>query len=161
MNAREPHAAGEASVNFVIRPNRSLPVSGMVMLFAGLGGVALIIGAGFALHGAWPILPFAVIEVFVLGLLCRWLYRHIDDCEWVVIENDRVRVVRRTGTKEVRQDFPRYWARVSLDRSRDAHRPSRLRIGSHGRFVELAENITESDRLLLAQELKNALHRAQ
>jgi uncharacterized membrane protein len=157
MNAREARDAAGASVSFVIRPNRSLPVSGVVALFVALSASALTIGVGFALKGAWLILPFAGIEVLIVGMLCYWLYRHIDDCELVVIEADRVRVMQRSGTRESRRDFPRYWARIRLDRSQDGRRPSRLRIGSHGQFVELAENINESDRLILAEELRNAL----
>lgn len=155
MSDREARDSG--SLSFVVRPNRSLPVVGMIALFVALSTMALTIGIGFTLAGAWMVLPFAGLEVVVVGALCLWLYRHLDDCELVVIEDDRVRVIRRVGTKESQQDFPRYWVRVTLNRSQDERSPSRLLIGSHGRFVSLAENINERDRLLLATELTSAL----
>jgi uncharacterized membrane protein len=142
---------------FMVRPNRSLPVTGIVALFASLSVMALTIGVGFSLAGAWMVLPFAGLEIAVIAALCRWLYRHLDDYERVLIGPERVQIVQRWGTKESHQDFPRYWVRVTLDRRQDERRPSRLSIGSHGKFVSLAEHINEGERLLLAQELRNAL----
>lgn len=103
------------------------------------------------------VLLFAGLEVVVIGALCAWLYRHLDDAEQVVIDAERVRLIRRIGGRESHDDFPRYWARVALDRSQDEHRPSRLQIGSHGRFVSLAEYINEGDRLVLAEQLRKVL----
>lgn len=155
---REMHAASEGdSVTFVVRPNRSLPVTGMVVLFVALSALPLTIGIGFAAIGVWMVLPFAVLEVVVLGVLIRWLYRHIDDCELIVIEPERVRVTRRAGTKESRHDYHRYWARVRLDRGRTSRDPSRLRIGSHGRYIDIGASINEEDRRSLAAELRQAL----
>ena len=39
----------------------------MLAAFAGLAAVTLAIGAGFALLGAWPVLPFAGLEIVALG----------------------------------------------------------------------------------------------
>ena len=150
-------ASGGDSVSFVVRPNRSLPVAGMVALFVGLSALPLTIGIAFAVMGVWMVLPFAILEVAVLALLVRWLYRHIDDCELVVIGPERVRVTRRVGTKESRHEFQRYWARVRLDRGQTGRDPTRLRIGSHGRYIDIGAGITEEDRASLADELRRAL----
>lgn len=147
------------AVSVLIRPNRSLPPGGMLALFVTLASVALTISIGFTLAGAWMILPFTGLEIAAIAALCYWLYRHIDDCELIVIERDRVRVIKRSGTREASHDFPRYWARVQLDSSRDKRYPSRLALGSHGRFVEIATDVTEDHRHLLARKLKNALRR--
>jgi len=144
----------DTSASFVIRPNRSLPAAGLVLLFAALGALPLAIGIGFALAGIWMVLAFAVVEILLLGVLAWSLYRHIDDCELIVIEADRVRLLRRAGNRESRHDFQRYWARVVLDRD---PRSSRLRIGSHGRYVDIASEVNELDRCNLAIELRRAL----
>lgn len=151
------HAASGDSVSFVVRPNRSLPVAGMVALFVGLSALPLTIGIAFAVMGVWMVLPFAILEVGVLAVLVRWLYRHIDDCELIMIGPERVQVTRRVGTNETRHDFQRYWARVRLDRGRTQRDPSRLRIGSHGRYIDIGASINEEDRATLASELRQAL----
>lgn len=152
MNVSRSHETGSASL--VIRPNRSLPVVGMVALFVALSTQAATIGVAFALAGAWMILPFAGLEILIAGLLCRWFYRHRDDCELVTIDLDRVQVVKRWGNGAAHHEFPRHWARVTLDRRAGG---ARLLIGSHGRFVALGEEINDSDRALVAQELKQLL----
>lgn len=156
-NSDRDRAVSDDAVSFVVRPNRSLPVAGMVALFVSLSALPLTIGIAFAVMGVWMVLPFAILEVAVLAILVRWLYRHIDDCELVVIEPERVRVTRRAGTKETRHEFQRYWARVRLERGRTARDPSRLRIGSHGRYIDIGAGINEEDRALLAEELRQAL----
>jgi len=149
--------AAAASASFVVRPNRSLPAAGLVSLFALLSAVPLVIAIGFALAGIWMVLPFAALEIAFLGVLTWLLYHHIDDCELIVIEAERVRVRKRSGARESQHDFPRYWARVTLERHRESRYPSRLRLGSHGRYIDLATDVNETDRRNLAFELRHAL----
>jgi len=146
------------SASIVIRPNRSLPVAGVLALFVGLSAIALTIGIVFTLAGAWMVLVFAGVEIGIVALLCSWLYRHIDDCELVVIEPTHVRVIRRRGNKVQQSDFSRHWTRAHLEGGAgDGSGEKRLRIGSHGRFVSLADDVNEADRLLVARELKTLL----
>ena len=42
--------------------------AGLLGVFAALAGVVLAIGVGFAIAGAWLILPFAGLEVLMLGM---------------------------------------------------------------------------------------------
>lgn len=158
MSGRVSPTRGDANASFVIRPNRSLPVTGLFALFALVSALPLAIGVGFAMVGVWMVLPFALVEILFLGLLTWWFYRHIDDCELIVIEDERVRVRKRLGAREWRQDFPRYWARVRLEAARSPRYPSRLCIGSHGRYVDIAADINEHDRLNVAAQLRRALH---
>ena len=158
MSAGAAHEIQGSSL--VIRPNRSLPVAGIVLLGVGFGAWTLVLGAGFALAGASLILPFAALEALVVGLLCFWIYRHLDDCELITIEGDRVRVMKRRGTAIARHEFPRHWARVRLDADPDGRAAGRLRLGAHGTYVTLADDIGEHERAALARELRGLLHAA-
>ena len=40
---------------------------GLLRVYVGLALIVLAIGVGFALAGAWPVLPFAGLETLVLG----------------------------------------------------------------------------------------------
>ena len=42
--------------------------AGLLRVFAGLALIVIAIGTGFALLGAWPVLPFAGLEVVALGV---------------------------------------------------------------------------------------------
>lgn len=45
----------------------SISPAGLLGVFTALACVTLGIGAGFAALGAWPVLPFAGLEVLLLG----------------------------------------------------------------------------------------------
>jgi uncharacterized membrane protein len=145
-----------SGASIVIRPNRSLPVAGVVMLFAGVSAMSLAVGIGFALVGAWIVLAFAVAEIVIVALLCVWLYRHLDDCELIMIEAERVRVVKRRGNNVSQYDFARCWTQARVDVA-GGTAERRLTIGSHGRFVSLADDVKEADRLSVARELRRLL----
>lgn len=154
MIAGEAHEVGGSSL--VIRPNRSLPAAGILALFAALSVLALTVGVGFTMAGAWMVLPFAALEILLVGALCYWFYRHLDDCELVVIEPDRVRVVRRRGAEVTHHQFPRPWVRLVLEGD-DAGMPTRLAIGAYGRFVPLADDLAADARASAARELRRLL----
>lgn len=158
MGRMEGRGWSGGSASFAIRPNRSLPVAGLVVLFAGLSALPATIGIGFAVAGAWMVLPFAALEVAFLGALIYRLYRHVDDGELIIIDADRVRVTQRVGTREHHYEFQRHWLRVDLKPGRTPREPSRLRLGSHGRSLEIGHGITDDDRQRLAAALRQALH---
>jgi len=146
-------------LHILIRPNRSLSPRGMALLFAWMASVELIIGVGFALMGAWLVLPFAGLEMAVVATALYWLFRHADDHELIVIDGDSVTVIRRRGGREWRDNFQRYWVKATLERHRTWH-PSRLVLGSHGRFVVIGADISEEERRALAARLNEALRSA-
>ena len=90
----------------------------------------------------------------MLGALCGWMIRHSGDRETVAIVGDCLRISKRFGGRESHQEFPLYWARVWLQRGTHAWHPSRLLLGSHGRFIEVASDVTEEARRALAKDLQ-------
>jgi uncharacterized membrane protein len=80
MDARfTPEGDTGEGLRVIVRPNRTLSLRGMTVLFAGLTVVVLTIGIGFTLAGAWPVLPFAGLELAVVGAVLYRLFRHADD----------------------------------------------------------------------------------
>jgi len=149
--------AGEG-LRVLVRPNRSLSLRAMVVLFAGIAAFVITIGIGFSLVGAWLVLPFAGLEVAVVGAVLYLLFRHADDHDLIIIRHDRVTVVRRQGGRERHEEFQRYWVKVQLERGRSWY-PSRLSIGSHGRFVAIGTGISEEERRALNARLNELLRR--
>jgi len=142
----------------LVRPNRSLSLRAMALLFAGIAAFVITIGIGFSLVGAWLVLPFAGLEVSVVGAVLYLLFRHADDHDMVIIYHDRITVVRRQGGREQHEEFPRYWTKVRLQRGWSWY-PSRLSIGSHGRFVAIGTGISEEERRALGARLNEILRR--
>lgn len=117
----------------------------------------LVIAVGFMLAGAWLVMPFMGLELIAVAGVFGWFRRHADDHERIVIEEDRLLITRQRGGRQTHYAFQRYWVRVRIEKSGHPWYPSRLLIGSHGRFVEIAAFVTEDARIQLAGKLKNLL----
>jgi uncharacterized membrane protein len=142
---------------FVLRPNCSLSWPRTRIVLLALLACLTAVAAYFTAKGAWLVLPFAGLEALVLiagFYLCarRGATREqirIDEKEIAIDEGGRrLRPVAR---------FPRYWGQVSLVKDPRGWYPSRLYIGSHGRFAEIGQALVESERACLAEELEELI----
>jgi len=140
---------------WVARPGRALsPVGGrrLILVAAGLSfGIAI----AFAGVGAWPVLPFAGLEIACLWAAQRHLRRRADDEERIDL-NDRLLIVtRRQAGRTERHEFNRYWVGLHVDRTLGA--PVRLLLRGHGREVEIGRNLTDTEKRELAAALRTGL----
>lgn len=128
-------------------------------MFAACAGVSGAIGLGFSALGAWLVLPFAGLEIAVVGAALTLVARQRGDYELVVVDDDRLHVVRRARGRRECVELQRYWARVALARGNYGWYPSRLLIKSHGRAVEVGAWMNEEAREVFAHELAAAMRR--
>lgn len=151
----------EEQVCMLIQPNRSLSPKGIILFLGAFIVLVVTIVLGFALAGAWLILPFAGLEIVLIAAMCRWMYHHHTDQEVVLLQGDKLTIVQRQAGHERRHEFQRYWTHVRVESGGHAWYPSRLMIGSHGNFVELGADVTETARKKLAYDLQGLLDRKQ
>lgn len=140
-----------------VQPNRSLSRAGIVGLLIAYLSVSLIIGVGFAWIGAWLVLPFFGLELAVVAAVLAWVWRHRADREWVRTAGDRLEVAGIRGARRWRREYPRYWARTLLERDRGGWYGSRLKIGAHGDWVEIAGELNEERRQAVWRRLHSLL----
>lgn len=143
----------------LIRPNRSLSRRTLLWALASYLATEVGIGVAFLLKGAWPVLPFAGLEIIVIGIVLHVMSRHARDYELVVVDDLYLKIVRRQGKQKTQHRFQRYWAKVSLSRDTQKWYPSRLVVGSHGRFVEIGTWMDEDGRQALAHDLQQIIQR--
>ena len=138
------------------RRNNSLSRSGRLLALCYLCGVSLGIALGFGMVlGAWPLLPFAGLEVLVLVVAFAHIARHAGDYERVAIDGDRVSVEIVDGISVRRFELNRHWARVLRDGTE-----GRIMLRSHGRQLEIGRHLCTEQRFLLAGELERELRSA-
>ena len=132
-----------------LKRNCSMSPAGLAMVFAALALVVLAIGAGFAAAGAWLVLPFAGLEVLMLGAAFLLHARHAADYERIELEPGRVRVEIAEGGRTVRRELER--ARVRLQDGRVVLRGAReeLEIGRHLGARARAEFAAELEQMLI------------
>lgn len=123
-----------------------------------VGGLAGIVALRFWALGAWPVLPFSVLEVGGVLLMLHLNNRQARATELILLTEDKLRIIR-TSAKGQRQEMvlPSGWLSVILE-----ERPGRvpgLLLRQHGRTEEIARALGEAPKRDLAQSLARALHR--
>ena len=98
-----------------LKRNCSISPAGLACVFAALALAALAIALGFALLGAWLILPFAGLEVLLLGGAFVLQARHATDYERLVLDGERLRVEVSDGERVARHEFDVRALRVEAD----------------------------------------------
>jgi uncharacterized membrane protein len=149
---------GDAAVcRFELCPNRSLSPRGARVFFLGMCCLSLGIAAGFALLGAWPVLPFAGLELAFLGGVLYRVGRQAEETDVVTVTPEHVRVVANRNRTVRSWTLQRYWARVRLRGERAGWYPKRLFIASHGRELEIGRMLCEQERERVAKDLATML----
>lgn len=147
------------SLHIEIRPNCALGVRGAQLVFLSACIAPLSIAALLALRGFWPVLPFAGLELLVLGWALRDSLERRFCREKVTLTEDAVSIESHRRGQSAHVVFPRHWAQVKLRRPAARLHPSRLVIESHGRQCELGSFLTEEERRGLALRLQRLIGR--
>jgi uncharacterized membrane protein len=124
-------------------------------LFLGLvGATTMGIAAAAAMIGAWPVMPFAGIEVMLLVLAFRVVASHDADFERLEIGEHEVSVEMRDAKNVTRFKAHRPWARLIV---RTRGRRCTLGLAYAGRVVPLGRLLSDEGRRKLAQELRGRI----
>ena len=111
----------------------------------------------FAVAGAWPVLPYSLLEIGMLALAFAWCDRHANDWERLVIAGDVVVVERSAGRKRERREFDRHRLRVEVvdgaARPMSARAPRVLLRGGDAVW-EFGHALPAAERLAIARELR-------
>jgi uncharacterized membrane protein len=141
---------------FELLPNRSSSWAQTKRFLVGVGLLHGLIAGGFASVGLWLVAPFSGLEVLALAtgfyVCSRAGYRR----EIILLDADRVVVLRGHDRLELRDELPRAWARLTWEPARPG-RASCLRLGSHGQFFEIGTFLVEAERRQLAGRLSRLL----
>lgn len=132
--ARElPFRDGNAGFSLTLKRNCSISPAGLAGVFAALALVVVTIGAGFALAGAWLVLPFAGLEVLLLVVAYLAYARRAADYERIELDAGRLRVEVTEAQKTSRFEMEARIARVCLEERRVVLRGAQeqLELGRH------------------------------
>jgi uncharacterized membrane protein len=142
-----------------IAPHCSLSIRGAAWFFASLALPTFALAISLSFLGYWPILPFAGLEMALLGWALKASLERRHHRQVVLVEESEVSVSSR-DRKEISQVvFPRHWAQVKLRRPVSVLHPSCLTIESHGRRCEIGSFLTEQERCGLATRLTRLIGR--
>ena len=136
------------------RPNRSLGPVARRWVLGAIATTTLGVAAGAAMFGAWPVMPFAGLEVVLVALAFRVLGKHDADFERLEIGAHEVTVEARDASKHTRFVAHRQWARVVL---RERGGRCTLGLAYAGRTVPLGRLLSDEGRRQLADTIRGRL----
>src|SRR2546423_2485781 len=93
-------------------PNRSLGAQGRRWFLAALAATTIAVATAAALFGAWPVMPFAGLEIALVLLAFHVVRAHDADFERLEIGEHEVRIEARVAASLTCFVAPRAWARV-------------------------------------------------
>ena len=151
-NARRELAFREEHGGFslILKRNCSITPAGLACVFAALAVAVLAIGVGFAVAGAWLILPFAGLEVLLLAAAFVLHARHATDYERIELAGGRLRVEVGEASRVARYELDARRARIEMEG------PHVLLRGPKEE-LELGRHLDVGSRLAFAAELKKRL----
>lgn len=150
--------AAPTQAHIELLPNCSLSIRQALLFFASIALASLTFATFFVLQGLWPVLPFAGLELAVLGWALWASLRRRNWTQSILISDADVEIVTRGREGERRIVFSRHWASVTLRGPRSWH-PTRLYVESHGRACEVGSFLTDEERRHLWQRLGELIGR--
>jgi uncharacterized membrane protein len=125
------------------------------LAFGSLAAFSLIVAVVFSALGAWLILPFAGLEAVALYFAYRWVMRHAQDSEQLVIRGDAVTLAVHEQSHTRQYEFNRAWAQLVVQQQA---RVVRVALRSHGKEVEVGRYLDNGSKHRLARALKVRLN---
>jgi uncharacterized membrane protein len=135
-------------------PNRSLGPVGRRWVLVMIAATATGISCAAAAIGAWPVMPFAGVEVLLVAFAFHVVRLHDADFERLTIGEHEVRVEARAARRETRFVAHRPWARVEV---REDGRSCTLRLAYAGRSEPLGRLLSDAGRRALLSRLKGRI----
>lgn len=145
------------SVEWVFRRNQLLAPRQVVWLCASLCVLSLGLASVLWLHGATTALPFAWLELALVGVALLIYARHAADSERIALRGDELTVENTSGDRVRRVAFQPSWVRVE---PRHGDR-SLIDLSGQGRRICVGRFVRPELRVQLADELRWALRRWQ
>ncbi len=153
-------AQGEGDVPLVqwqLKPNCSITPVQLIQFYVSLCIVSLGIGGVFWWQGASLVLPFAWLELMVVGAALVVYARHARDGEKIILQGNQLVVELESAGHTQRSAFVRDWVRVE-PQSGDG---SLIEVSGQGRSVVVGRYLRSDLRPALAREIRFALRGLQ
>lgn len=145
------------SKRIVLIPNRSINWPILVKFYIFICSLSLTIAMVFTFFGYWIVLPFYGLEMIALGvglyITCRKIYRQ----EVILVGKDTLRIEKGGETVHKSWNFDKYWVRITLENKGSISKSLCLKVGSHGKYIEVGSFLTRSEKESLAIELNNVI----
>ena len=148
---------GFGSVVWLLKRNCSMAPRHLLWFYASLCALSLGIAAMFWMQGAKMVMPFAWLELLMLGVALLVYGRHAADSERIALAGDELTVEHASGSRVRRVSFQPQWVRVEPQHGDR----SLIELSGQGQRIAVGRFVRPEFRRQLAEELRWALRRWQ
>jgi len=161
-NAPEsPQPAEPTLFSALLTPHRSLNGKGFLIVMCVIAGLSFAGGVLFLSMGAWPVMPFLVLDVVLIYWAFRVNYRAATAYEEVTVTPSELHVKKVSAKGQVAEwSLNPVWVRLE----RETHEEFgllRLFLVSHGRKLAVAGFLSPAERASFAKGLGDAIGEAK
>jgi uncharacterized membrane protein len=139
------------NIAWVSRPNRSLTPSGRALWLYLIGTNAAVIAAIALMVGAWPVIPFAGLEVALVAIAFWVIGRHDKDYETLDVNRDEFSWRRQHGQSVQEVKGNSVWVQFVMRRTRGQRH---LFLRYRGQEVCVGCDLAEDLRMTLAKTVR-------
>jgi uncharacterized membrane protein len=144
---------GQPAIQWLLKRNCSVTPAQLLWLYVSLCALSLGIAGFFWTQGATLVMPFACLELLVVGAAFSSYARHAADGERIVLQGGQLVVELESAGRLERAEFNRQWVRVE-PRHGDG---SLIEVSAQGRSVRVGRHVRPELRPALAREIRHAL----
>lgn len=149
--------ASSEHYSITARPNSSLTPAETLCVVILISLFTLAVAVSCIFIGAWPVLIFAFIELYVVYCCFNHYLRHAWDYEQLTIDGDKIKVVRHElGHEDMQVDLNSYLAKLVMECDPDGS-CRRLSLVSNGDAIEFGRLMSCDERMILGTQLKPRL----
>jgi uncharacterized membrane protein len=150
-----PQLDPEPELCIISRRNCSISTRTRWMVFALLASVSITVALVFVAVGAWPVLPYSVLELSVLAIAFGYIERQLRVWERLTVAGDRLRVERWRAGQLERHDWPRCFVHVA--KADPAGRRDVVELRYAGECFAFGNALAARERSALARELQRLI----
>ena len=146
---------GVGGFSLTLKRNCSISPAGLLWVFAALSTLALMIGIGFAVAGAWLILPFAGLEVAGFAIAFLLYAKRAGDYEKIELDRGRLTVEVGEAERTARYDLDPRRAAVLVEKGQGYG--ARVLLRGAQEELEIGRHLDARSRVEFAAELSRRL----
>lgn len=144
----------EDQLKYLLTPNRSMSWQGNVRILASLFALSALIVSAMLYVGAWPVVPFAGLELAAVTAALYYTALRCRQQEILIIEGDALRLEKGIYKLESQWELPRRYTRLVMTEPPHPWTPPALHLRHRETEVPLASFLNSDDNALLVQALK-------
>jgi uncharacterized membrane protein len=145
----------ECTHSILLRPNQSTDWKSSLLFIFIIAFTCLSIGIGFAFAGAIMILPFAGLEVLIVGYCLYLVMKKTYKQEVITLTKEKLKIEKGEGKINQVWEYYRMWSFVSVERPEHPWYPAHIVVTSKGERVPIGDFLTEDEK----EDLVNNLER--